>query len=154
MKEYLYLSSLTEWAEITLGAINVYCRSFDKTLLFKLTLEKDDIKAIHRAYRQLTSEIIRITEGSGMVAAEISRELCESDAEMDIQKTARISTILESYIKWSNALSAFILASDRLFAKKETEFRLSEVLTLSNTLRSATEKMKGELQNEELYPRA
>lgn len=154
MKEYPYVSILTEWAETTACAIDAYSCSFERTLLLKMTLEKNDIKIIYKAYRTLTTEILRITEGSGSIAAEISRELCLADKKMDMQRTAGLSAILEIYIKWSNALSAFIRGSDKLFAKKEADFRLSEALALSNTLRSATEKMKGDLQNEELYSRA
>ena len=85
---------------------------------------------------------------------EIAKELCSADMEMDAEKTACLSILLESYVKWSNAISAFIDASDRLFARKCKGFRVSDALSLSTVLRNATEKMKGDLQNEKLYPRA
>ena len=148
MNEQTYISSILEWAEITIEAISVYDRAFDKRLLFKMTLDKEEIKSVYKSYRVFTSEIIRIRDGSGKIAAELSRALCAADSEKDSKKTARLLSILDAYMKWSNAFSSFISASDKLFAKKESEFKLSEAISLSNTLRSATENLKRYLHAE------
>ena len=154
MKEYPFISPLKEWAGRAIKAIDAYNKSFDKQSLLKMTITEDEIKAIHKSYRVLTTELVCIKDGSAPIAAEIAKELCSADMEMDAEKTACLSLILESYIKWSNAVSAFIDASDRLFARKDKNFRVSDALSLSTVLRNATEKMKGDLQNEKLYPRA
>ena len=148
MNEQTYVSSILEWAEITIEAISVYDRAFDKRLLFKMTLDKEEIKSVYKSYRVFTSEIIRIRDGSGKIAAELSRALCVADSKKDTEKTARLLSILDAYMKWSNAFSAFMSASDKLFAKKESEFKLSEAISLSNTLRSATENLKRYLHAE------
>lgn len=148
MNEHTYVSSILEWAEITIEAIGVYESAFDRRLLFKMTLDKEEIKSVYKSYRVLTSEIIRIKDGSGKIVAELSRALCAADSKKDTEKTAQLLVILDAYMKWSNAFSAFMSASDKLFAKKESEFKLSEAISLSNALRSATEKLKKDLQAE------